>query len=258
MKPPLKGNEAVIIENVSKVFKVKKNPFKKASFVQALKGVSLVIPRGIIYGIVGESGSGKTTLAKIITEIEKPTSGSVEVRGRVQMVFQDPYSSLNPRMRVKDIVVEPVEVVKKLTRREKLKLAGALLEEVGLSPEDMDKYPHEFSGGQRQRIAIARAISVKPDILVLDEPTSSLDVFAQAQVLNLLVELHRQTGATYIFITHNIPLVVKIAQRIAVMCKGEVVEEADALRIFNSPQHSYTKRLISSVPSRILELVSRS
>ncbi len=250
------GTDAVFVDNLHKSFLVRKNPFQRAKRVEVLKGITLRVRKGSVLGLVGESGSGKTTLAKVIAGLEKPSSGSVAVEGKVQMVFQDPFSSLNPRMRVRDIVTEPVQALRRLSRSEKEDVAAGLLARVGLDPSDMHKYPHEFSGGQRQRIAIARAISTSPDVLLLDEPTSSLDVFVQAQIIDLLMDIHRRTGATYIFITHNIPLVVKIADRIAVMHEGKIVEEGEALEVFYSPKHPYTKRLIASVPSRILSLMA--
>lgn len=177
MQRSKKTEHTVIIENLSKTFVVRKNPFKKASLFTALKNINLKVKEGEILGLVGESGSGKTTLAKIICGIEKPSFGNLYVTEPVQMVFQDPYSSLNPRMKVKDIVTEPIEARKKLNKREKEEIAEELLIKMGLPRDSIHKYPHEFSGGQRQRIAIARAISINPKVLLLDEPTSSLDVF---------------------------------------------------------------------------------
>ena len=253
--------EVIKVRNLTKIFEVRSNPFKKARKLVALNNVSFDVYRGEILGIVGESGSGKSTLARIICGVEEPTSGKVEVlgqdisdfyprslRGRVQMVFQDPFSSLNPRMKVKEIIAEPMEILGKGKKEIEKKVVELLLL-MGLSPDDMYKYPHEFSGGQRQRISIARALAAMPEILVLDEPTSSLDVFVQAQIVNLLLEIKEKYGLTYVFISHNIPLVVKIADRVVVMREGEVVEIGDALSVYYRPAHPYTKELINSVPS---------
>ncbi len=253
--------EVVKLRDVSKEFELKKSPFKKAFPVKALDNVSLSVFEGEILGIVGESGSGKTTLGRIVCGIEKPTSGVVELFGenvtcefpkrlrrKIQMVFQDPFSSLNPRMKVKDIIAEPLYVHTSLSKDEVEKRVDELLVKVGLSPDDREKYPHEFSGGQRQRISIARAVILVPSLIVLDEPTSSLDVFIQAQIVNLLLDLKTEHNLTYIFISHNIPLVAKIADRIAVMEKGRVVEMGSSEQVYFFPSHEYTKRLISSVP----------
>ncbi len=245
----------VSVENLHKVYKSKRTPFGRPVSVKALKGISLKVYPGEIVGIVGESGSGKTTLAKIIAGIESPTKGRIFVKKPIQMVFQDPFSSLNPRMKVKDIVVEPVEATRKIQKHQRFKLATELLKKVGLDEDALEKYPHEFSGGQRQRIAIARAISIDPQVLILDEPTSSLDVFVQAQIINLLLEIHKRTKAAYLFITHNIPLVINFAHRLVVMKDGEIVEEGNAWETYNTPKHPYTENLISSVPSKIFSLI---
>ncbi len=254
--------EVVKLVDVSKEFELKRNPFKKTAVVKALDGVSLNIFEGEILGVVGESGSGKTTLGRIICGIEKPTSGKITIFGedvsisfpkrlrkKIQMVFQDPFSSLNPRMKIKDIVAEPLYVHTSLSKKEIEDRVDELLIRVGLTPQDKEKYPHEFSGGQRQRISIARAIIIAPSLIVLDEPTSSLDVFIQAQIINLLLDLKEEHDLTYIFISHNIPLVAKIANRIAVMQKGKIVEMGSSEKVYFSPTHEYTKMLISSVPA---------
>ena len=252
--------EVIKVENLSKVFQLRSNPFKKGRSIRALNNVSFNVYRGEILGVVGESGSGKSTLARILCGVEKPTAGRISIlghhisevyprslRGRIQMVFQDPFSSLNPRMKVKEIIAEPMKVQGRGKDEIERRVAELLLL-MGLAPSDMDKYPHEFSGGQRQRISIARALAVVPEILVLDEPTSSLDVFVQAQIINLLLEIKERFGLTYIFISHNIPLVVKIADRVVVMKDGEVVEVGDALSVYYNPVHPYTKELVRSVP----------
>ena len=238
------------VEGVTKIYKTRKSPFKSSESVEALRDVSLTVRSGEILGIVGESGSGKSTLAKVIAGIEKPTSGSVRVEGPLQMVFQDPYSSLDPRMKVLDIVLEPLEVRGRLADRRNKALQ--LLRSVGLDEDALDRYPHEFSGGQRQRIAIARAISVRPKVLILDEPTSSLDVFVQAQILDLLFKLHEETKAAYLFITHNLFLTLSFTHRVVVMHRGRIVEEGKPEELFDNPRHPYTKGLISAVPKKIL------
>ncbi len=247
---------AVSVKHVQKVYEVRKNPFRKPTRVVAVKHINLEVYEGEILGIVGESGSGKSTLARLIAGIEEPTTGSIKTEKPVQVVFQDPYSSLNPRMKVVDIVTEPLEAKGKLSKKEKLEIAKNLLSTMGLPEESLYKYPHEFSGGQRQRIAIARAISINPKVLILDEPTSSLDVFVQAQIIELLISLHQKTKATYLFITHNIPLISGFANRVIVMKGGEVVEEGVPEEILQHPRHPYTQKLVNSIPSKILSLIS--
>ena len=214
-------------------------------------------------GIVGESGCGKTTLARLVVRLVEPTSGSIvfddeeitslekedlrRVRANLQMVFQDPQSSLNPRMTVKEIVGEPLKIhggVKGLDLREKVQ---ELLAKVGLNPDHMYRFPHEFSGGQRQRIGIARAIALNPKLLVLDEPTSSLDVSVQAQILNLLRQLQSEIGLTYLFISHDLAVIKHMSDHVAVMYLGKIVEKAPKQIIFKRPVHSYTQALLSSV-----------
>ena len=217
--------------------------------LRAVDGVSFEVRRGETLGLVGESGSGKSTVARLIVGLYAPTGGRVQFTGRrLQMIFQDPYASLNPRWRVRDIVAEPILVLG-LEKKEKLKRrVDELLTQVGLSPEDGGKYPHEFSGGQRQRISIARALAGEPDLLVCDEPTSALDVSVQAQILNLMAELQRRLGLTYLFISHNLAVVSQVADRVGVMYLGRLVELASAAELFARPRHPYTRMLLDAVP----------
>ena len=217
--------------------------------LRAVDGVSFEVRRGETLGLVGESGSGKSTVARLIVGLYAPTGGRVQFTGRrLQMIFQDPYASLNPRWRVRDIVAEPILVLG-LEKKEKLKRrVDELLTQVGLSPEDGGKYPHEFSGGQRQRISIARALAGEPDLLVCDEPTSALDVSVQAQILNLMAELQRRLGLTYLFISHNLAVVSQVADRVGVMYLGRLVELAGAAELFARPRHPYTRMLLDAVP----------
>ena len=211
--------------------------------LRAVDDVSFEVAGGETLALVGESGCGKSTVARLIVGLYAPSAGHVEFRGRrMQMIFQDPYASLNPRWRVKDIVAEPIKL---LGTKAKI---GDMLMQVGLSPDDGEKYPHEFSGGQRQRISIARALAGEPDFLVCDEPTSALDVSVQAQILNLMSALQERLGLTYIFISHNLAVVSHIADRVGVMYLGRVVELAPAAELFTRPRHPYTRMLLDAVP----------
>jgi peptide/nickel transport system ATP-binding protein len=212
-------------------------------YLRAVDRVTLDIAQGETFALVGESGCGKSTVARLIVGLYKPTEGRVAYSGRrMQMIFQDPYASLNPRWRVRDIVGEPIQVL-----GTSQKVADLLLQ-VGLAPEDGDKYPHEFSGGQRQRISIARALGGEPDFLVCDEPTSALDVSVQAQILNLMSDLQRRLGLTYLFISHNLAVVSQVADRVGVMYLGRVVELARSADLFARPRHPYTRMLLDAVP----------
>lgn len=237
------------IENVKKYF-FKEGLFwkKSATPVKALDGVSFSVAGGTTFGLVGESGSGKSTLAKIILNILRPDSGFVKFSGAIDMVFQDPYSSLNPRMKVQDIISEAlyIEGADGETIQKRLE---EVLGMVRLDPLFCrDKYPHQFSGGERQRIAIARALIRKPDILVLDEPVSSLDVSIQAEILNLLKDLQEEMSLTYLFISHDLRIVEFMSDRVGVMNNGNIVEIADKKDIYTSPRDEYTKSLLNAIP----------
>jgi ABC-type glutathione transport system ATPase component len=235
-----------------------------AHTVTALDDVTLEVRRGETLGVVGESGSGKSTLARAILLMRRPTLGTIEFDGtdltrargralrrhrrRVQMVFQDPNDSLDPRFTVARSIAEPL-VAAGTGGADRRRRVADVLAQVGLPPDAAVRHPHEFSGGQRQRIAIARAMVGDPDFIVLDEPTSALDVSVQAQVLNLLVDLQRQTGVSYLFITHNLSVVSHIAHRIAVMSGGQIVESGTGEQIMNAPRHEYTRTLLGSMPA---------
>jgi peptide/nickel transport system ATP-binding protein len=236
------------------------------SIVKALDGVSFAIRRGETFALVGESGCGKSTVARCIVGLYRPTAGHIMFEGtdlatlttrralaparrRLQMIFQDPYASLNPRWRVRRIVAEPLVTHGLIRDRGELRArVGELLRQVSLAPADGDKYPHEFSGGQRQRISIARAMAARPEFLVCDEPTSALDVSVQAQILNLMKDLQRELGLTYLFISHNLAVIYQVSDRIGVMYLGRLVEVADTDRLFARPQHPYTRLLLETIP----------
>ena len=235
-------------------------------WVKAVDGIDFQVGRGETLGVVGESGCGKTTTAKLVLAQERPTEGSIHFKGKnvadmgkadlmqyrksVQAVFQDPYSSLSPRMRVESIVAEPLEVHTKLSKEAVKKRVGEVMELVGLQPDDGRLFPHEFSGGQRQRIAIARALATEAELIVLDEPVSALDVSIRAHILTLLESLQRDLGGSYIFIGHDLAAVAHISDRISVMYLGKIVETADSLELCNNPKHPYTRALFAaSLPS---------
>ena len=232
--------------------------------VRAVDGVSFEIQPGETYGLVGESGCGKTTTGRAIIGLNKVTSGEVlfeendltKLGGKakrlqsreIQMIFQDPYSSLNVRKRVLDIVAEPLRNYERMSPKEELKKVQALIERVGLGPESVYKYPHQFSGGQRQRIGIARALTLNPKLIIADEPVSALDVSVQAQVLNFMQDIQKEFNLSYLFISHDLGVIQHLCNRIGIMYRGRLVEEGTAEEIYDDPQHLYTKRLISAIP----------
>jgi peptide/nickel transport system ATP-binding protein len=217
--------------------------------LRAVDRVDLAVERGETLALVGESGCGKSTIARLIVGLYAPTEGRIEFHGRrMQMIFQDPYASLNPRWRVRDIVAEPIEVLGLQEKNSIHNRVSDLLVQVGLSADDAERYPHEFSGGQRQRISIARALAGEPDLLACDEPTSALDVSVQAQILNLMTELQRRLSLTYVFISHNLAVVSQVADRVGVMYLGRIVELAPAAQLFARPRHPYTRLLLDAVP----------
>lgn len=253
------------VRNLRKYFPIRGGLFKqKIGEVKAVDDVSLAIPAGTSYGLVGESGSGKTTFGKAVLRLTDLTSGQIlfdrqdlatlsgnqlrEQRARMQMVFQNPYSSLDPRKTVKAIVGEPLVIYKRAKGRALDERVRSLIATVGLRDEHLYRFPHEFSGGQRQRIGIARALALEPTLLVLDEPTSALDVSVQSQVLNLLLALQQRLGLTYLFISHDLGVIRYICDRVGVMYLGRIVEEASVAEIFANPQHPYTKGLLSAIP----------
>ena len=261
------------VDDLHKWFDVSKPPLQRLierlprQTLKAVDGVSFRIERGTTFALVGESGCGKSTVAQAVAGLHKPTRGVILFEGKnrdlpraggnqppLQMIFQDPFASLNPRWRVFDIIAEPLRV-HKLTksRAETREAVGALLEEVRLSRADGEKYPHEFSGGQRQRISIARALANKPKFLVCDEPTSALDVSVQAQILNLMKRLQRDLGLTYLLISHNLAVIYHMADQLGVMYLGKLVETGPAREIFKAPRHPYTQLLLDTIPDIVMD-----
>jgi oligopeptide transport system ATP-binding protein len=254
----------VEVRHLVKQFSRRDGLLSKPSIVRAVNDVSFFVDEGETFGLVGESGSGKTTTGRCMLRLIEPTSGEVMFRGQnvlsfsreqlrlarrdMQIVFQDPYSSLNPRMRIRRIVEEPLIIHKIGSRSERADRVVDLIRLVGLNPDHLDRYPHEFSGGQRQRIGVARALALNPSFIIADEPVSALDVSIQAQVINLLMELQDKLKLAYLFIAHDLRLVEHICRRTAVMYLGRIVEMADTARLFQNPQHAYTKALLSAIP----------
>ncbi|MBI5166493.1 MAG: dipeptide ABC transporter ATP-binding protein [candidate division NC10 bacterium] len=252
------------VRDLKKHFPLRKGFFGEASQVRAVDGISFAINEGETLGLVGESGCGKSTTGRLILRLLEPTGGEIYFEGRsvfqasreemrllrrrMQIIFQDPYSSLNPRMTVGDIVGEGMVIHKLYQGRERQDRIADLLRKVGLSPEHMSRYPHEFSGGQRQRIGIARALAVSPKLIVADEPISALDVSIQAQVINLLQDLQEDLGLTYLFIAHDLRVVEHVSDGVAVMYLGKIVELADSLELYAHPLHPYTEALLSAIP----------
>lgn len=260
----LMSNSILKVENLKKSFQIAGGLFQKRQHVNAVIDVSFEIEEGTTFSLVGESGCGKSTTGRLITRLIAPTSGSIVVDGKevatakqsdlkhlrqtVQMIFQDPYASLNPRMKVKELIGEPLEIHTKLSKAEREKLVLEMLEVVGLNAEQADRYAHEFSGGQRQRLGIARALITKPKLIIADEPVSALDVSIQSQILNLLKQLQQEFKISYLFISHDLSVVEHISHYIGVMYLGTIVEIGRKETIFNDPKHPYTQALIASVP----------
>ena len=253
------------VENLTKHFPVRSGLFgRTVAQVRAVDGVSLHIRQGETLGLVGESGSGKSTVGKAVLRLLEPTAGRIHLHGeditrlsgkalrgarrKMQMIFQDPYASLNPRLSTGDIIMEPLQNFEKLSRAQRHERVGELLDRVGLRREAVKRYPHEFSGGQRQRLGVARALALNPSLIVADEPVSALDVSVQAQVLNLLIRLQREFNLAYLFISHDLGVVEHISHRVAVMYLGQLVEVADKETLFADAQHPYTEALLSAVP----------
>jgi peptide/nickel transport system ATP-binding protein len=253
------------VTDLKKHYPVRSGILRRAvGTVHAVDGVSFTLGVGETLGLVGESGCGKSTVARSILRLVEPTGGSIRLNGRdithlrkaelrpnrrsMQIIFQDPFASLNPRMRAADIVGEPLIVHGLATGKENRERVAELFQQVGLRPDQMHNYPHQFSGGQRQRICIARALALGPDLIVCDEPVSALDVSIQAQVINLLIDLQRKYNFSYLFIAHDLAVVAHISHRVAVMYLGRVVETADKTELFANPRHPYTQALLASVP----------
>ncbi|MCA3554556.1 peptide ABC transporter ATP-binding protein [Aestuariivirga sp.] len=254
----------VTAHDLTRHYTVSRGAFSGSATLKALDGASFSIGRGKTLAVVGESGCGKSTLARLITMIELPTSGSLNIggeeivgasaatlralRARVQIVFQNPYGSLNPRQKIGHALEEPLLVNTRMSAKERTGKAREMMAAVGLRPEHYDRYPHMFSGGQRQRIAIARALMLDPELLVLDEPVSALDVSIQAQVLNLLADLQERLNLAYLFISHDLSVVRHIADDVMVMYLGRAVEHGPRDAVFDNPQHPYTRALLSATP----------
>lgn len=252
------------VKDIVKTFQTNKGMFSKKKYVHAVNHVSFDIMQGETFSLVGESGCGKSTTGRLIDHLLIPDSGEIWFQGKemsklkekemrplrndIQMIFQDPYGSLNPRIKVQDLIGEPLLIHTKLTARERLKKVQELLEIVGLNAVHGERYPHEFSGGQRQRIGIARALSVNPKLIIADEPVSALDVSIQAQILNLMQQLQKEYHLTYLFISHDLSVVEMISDRIGVMYLGTIVETAPKRELYDDPRHPYTQALLSAVP----------
>jgi peptide/nickel transport system ATP-binding protein len=253
------------VENLKVYYPVRGGFFRRViDHVKAVDDITFELKEGETYGLVGESGCGKTTTGRTIIGLNRPIAGKIffndieltklkrrdfyQYRKDIQMIFQDPYSSLNPRKRVLDIIAEPIRNFEKLSPNEEKTKVMDVLEKVGLSPESIYKYPHEFSGGQRQRIGIARALTLNPKLIIADEPVSALDVSVQAQVLNFMKDIQKEFNLTYLFISHDLGIIRHMCDRIGIMYRGRLVEEGTKDEIFEYPQHIYTKRLLSSIP----------
>jgi len=253
------------VKNLSQHYIVSKGLFKEPTIIKAVNKIDFKVNKGEVFSIVGESGCGKSTTAKLLMTIEAPTEGEIFFEGKditkfnkeelrayrkkVQIIFQDPYSSLNPRWKVGKIIAEPLKLNSDLSTKEIKKEVLAIMKKVGLEEDWYERYPHQFSGGQRQRIGIARALILKPEVIICDEPVSALDVSIQAQVLNLLLDLQEEFNLTYIFISHDLGVVEHISDRITVMYFGDIVEANDVESLFSNPQHEYTKTLLKAIPT---------
>jgi dipeptide transport system ATP-binding protein len=262
--PDTTDGTVAVAKDLAKQYRVGGGPFSTAAVLRACDGASFEVARGRTLAVVGESGCGKSTLARMVTMIEEPTSGELKLDGidvaratgeqrrhlrrTVQIVFQNPYGSLNPRQKVAAILAEPLVINTAMSDGERREAVREMMRKVGLRPEQAERYPHMFSGGQRQRIAIARALMLHPKLVVLDEPVSALDLSIQAQVLNLLADLQQELGLAYLFISHDLSVVRHIADEVMVMYLGRVVEQGARDLIFDSPQHPYTRALLSATP----------
>ena len=266
----MSANDVILeVSNLKKYFPIRKGLFRRTvGYVRAVDDVSFFIREGETLGMVGESGCGKTTTGRCILRLYEPTAGSIRfrmdgqmqelttlseekmksVRRQMQIIFQDPFSSLDPRMSVRDIIGEPLKLQKVGTAKQQQERVAELMQRVGLDPDLMNRYPHEFSGGQRQRIGIARSLALNPRLVVCDEPVSALDVSVQAQVLNILMDLQKEMHLTYLFIAHDLSVVQYISNRIVVMYLGKIVEVADADDLYQTPQHPYTEALLGAIP----------
>lgn len=258
-------NAVLTARDLTRHYEISQGLFKPHALVRALNGVSFELQAGKTLAVVGESGCGKSTLARALTLIEEPTSGSLQIAGHevkgadhdtrkqlrrdVQMVFQNPYASLNPRQKIGDQLAEPLLINTDLSRAERRERVQAMMKQVGLRPEHYQRYPHMFSGGQRQRIALARAMMLRPKVLVADEPTSALDVSIQAQVLNLFMDLQQEFGTAYVFISHNLAVVRHVADDVLVMYLGRPAEMGPADKLYERPLHPYTQALLSATPA---------